>query len=209
MVTACFSLLCVLLLKNSFSPNNYKCITWSFFLSDYHLYLILTRRVVLAFKGSYCGAIISAQFFTFVKKHTGISAGDPQEGSRRKLRGWNRALIIGADVKPKSCVFIVIRPPGIVLNWNIPICFCLCASASNWVKIRTGLSDSEALAWFPTVSQLSSVTFTCWNLIRPYFQLSCDDVHKHTAMFQCDILYLLVVFTSGRGQIFPSWIFIS
>lgn len=202
MVTASFSLLCVLLLKNSFSPNNYKCITWSFFLSDYHLYLTLTRRVILAFKGSYCQDIISAQCFTFVKKtkqNTRISVGDPQKGSHRKLRGWNRALIIGADVKPKSGVFIVIRPPGIVLNWNIPICFCLCASASNWVKILTGLSDGEALAWFPTVSQLSSVTFTCWNLIHPYFQLSWDDISKHIATFQCDILYVSVVFASGRG----------
>lgn len=98
-------------------------------------------------------------------------------GSCHKLHSWNRALIIHPDIKLKSCVFIVTQPPGIALNWNIPICFFPCANMSDWVKMRTDLSDSEAVVWSHTVSTIQChVHMLGW--VYPHFQLSCDGSHK-------------------------------
>lgn len=74
----------------------------------------------------------------------------------------------------------MIQPPGIALNWNIPICFFLCASTSDRVKIRTGLSDGEAVAWSHTVSTIQChVHMLQW--VYPHSQLSCDDSKTHRA----------------------------
>lgn len=137
-----------------------------------------------------------------------LSVKDLQDGSCHKLHAWNRALIIHPDIKPEPCVFTVTQAPGIVLNWNIPICFFLCANMSDWFKIWTGLSDSEAAAWSHTVWTIQChVHMLGW--IQPHFQLSCDDSHKNTKGFQrkawntIQILYLLLVCVTRWSKIFP------
>ena len=108
-----------------------------------------------------------------------LSVKDLRDGSCHKLHGWNRALIIRPDIKLKSCVFIVTQPPGMALNWNIPICFFLCANLSDQVKIWTGLSGGEAAVWSHTVSDIQChVHMFKW--LYPNFQLSCDDSNKKT-----------------------------
>ncbi len=104
------------------------------------------------------------------------------------------------------------QPPRIALKWNRPICFFLCANMSDRVKIRTGLSDSEAVAWSHTVSTIPChVHMLEW--VYPHFQLSCDDSHENTERFwskewnTTQILYLLVICVTRWSKIFPFWIF--
>lgn len=122
--------------------------------------------------GSVGFSIPPSFFYFFFPKIKHVSVKELIDRSWHKVHDGARALTICADFKPHFYVFI-----GTAFSWNVPICFSLCASTSDRVKIWMDLSDSEAVAWSYIVGIIQCHVHMLI-LISPHFRLNCNRLKK-------------------------------